>query len=800
MTTVGQVNYPEQAHVQDEVSSPTFPASIPPPVPNNADAVKGGAPPKIDGPFKMSSAEDTPSMENKASEKGESTINPKDWLDRKERKQVLKNHAKQLKKEVDELSEAEKNEALEKRAKELKGQRDQLYSQGQNNRLDHGFETGKAIPDQVRKLYRGAYPLVRKWWTGAKPSAAHKESIEKINKQISAHNERHNRKVKDLFAEDVHRSLAAHPELDTRSKDPDMEKQIKDFKEAIWSKNYIQASDPDKRERARDEDHFPMSLVWDHIAGIGRALAEVQKMEQMENRNDEANRHLKKSALHLIQGSALFTKTMENVGLDSKLMIPNNVKDLFDRLADYYEGDKSKLYEVMDTLRDPTKEQGRVWQEAESDLREFFSLTAPDKVLTDEESTKMGSIIQKVQGKNDELMTINKSLDLLEADHMFPLNEIFWLGNTIVSKQFDTPDARRHIQGLIKAQLITRGQKELANTLFPKIRVEIDNKQLEDQRRRLLMAIEEDYDMANENGGTASAEFSAPTISNNSTASAGLSAPSMSNNSTALAGFSAPSMPNNSTTSTTAHSVEHESLFYDEDDGTMEVLSYEDGKTEYGALEAVRPTTSANASYARFILNAGTEKRPFYRVVRGSDLGPGAQALQELKGTPPKFDCAARKKASRSVSKSTIKLIGPCVELPSAANDGKRKRRPDLYVRVQYHTDKLNNPLADQHEFPDTEWLSRTEFQQLVGKKYAEDKEKVMLARYRQRTLYFEDCKRKKLHPDTQKRLSNEDARNSPWLFPDDCRTIQVIFKEADEEMDMSGVMVDGEQGNVDEL
>jgi hypothetical protein len=232
------------------------------------------------------------------------------------------------------------------------------------------------------------------------------------------------------------------------------------------------------------------------------------------------------------------------------------------------------------------------------------------------------------------------------------------------------------------------------------------------------------------------------------------------------------------------------------------MLLYTDGKTEYGMLEAVRPTGSVNPSYARFILNAGTEKRPYFRVVRGSDFGPGgAETLHEMGDKHTKFNIFARKKASRDIGRTTVKVIGPYVELPRAPGyapkldkEGKSKdRQQDFYVRVQYHTDSKNNPLANVPEFPNTEWLNRPEFMQLVGTKYGTTQDKIMRPKFRKRRAFFEECIKTGKNPETLQPLSEQDKLDYPWLLGDGyVRKASQASKDDDEE-DMTGVHVDGD-------
>ena len=65
-----------------------------------------------------------------------------------------------------------------------------------------------------------------------------------------------------------------------------------------------------------------------------------------------------------------------------------------------------------------------------------------------------------------------------------------------------------------------------------------------------------------------------------------------------------------------------------------------------------------------------------------------------------------------------------------------------------------------------TEWPTRTEFYSLMGRKHAQNRYMEGLERsYRRRTDYFESCRKLGIHPETKQPLTEEDQKDSPWLF-----------------------------------
>jgi hypothetical protein len=199
------------------------------------------------------------------------------------------------------------------------------------------------------------------------------------------------------------------------------------------------------------------------------------------------------------------------------------------------------------------------------------------------------------------------------------------------------------------------------------------------------------------------------------------------------------------------------------DNDRVEPFAYGNGETEYGPLVATRASISDNPRFHRFIINAGIgeEKWEYFRVIKGSDLGPGgAESMPQDKVI--NFNIKERKKGLKN---NPLIGIGPCVVMPRAegyvSRAGAKQRQPDTYVRVAYKG------------ITQADWLSKTEFIQLAGKKYAEKHLAIMIPAYYKRQQYFEACKAQRRHPKTKLPLTSEDFESHPWLFPDDERMIK---------------------------
>ncbi|KAF1940461.1 hypothetical protein EJ02DRAFT_494717 [Clathrospora elynae] len=197
-------------------------------------------------------------------------------------------------------------------------------------------------------------------------------------------------------------------------------------------------------------------------------------------------------------------------------------------------------------------------------------------------------------------------------------------------------------------------------------------------------------------------------------------------------------------------------------DDVIEMFEYQNGVTEFGPMVAIRPCRTDNLRFTRFIVNAGTTDRPHHKIIKGTELCPGgAEALSKEKNKETNFNYRTRKELMRNTP-GYLKTVGPCAVMPRpegyAPRSGSKPRRPDTYIRVMY---------KDRQE----EWLTRTEYVQLVGQSCAERHLKALVAKYQTRSNYMDECKKATLHPGTGLPLTQKDREEAPWLFPDEHKT-----------------------------
>jgi hypothetical protein len=147
------------------------------------------------------------------------------------------------------------------------------------------------------------------------------------------------------------------------------------------------------------------------------------------------------------------------------------------------------------------------------------------------------------------------------------------------------------------------------------------------------------------------------------------------------------------------------------ENNVIEMCDYSDGITEFGPIVGVRPCLSDNPRFNRCIVNTGTEDFPHHKILKGSDLCPGgAEVLSEQTELHTVFNLREKRQKMKTIP-GFIRSVGPCTEMPRsdsyAPRPGAKARKLDAYVNVKYKT---------RHD----DWLSRSEYSQLVGAKCAD--------------------------------------------------------------------------------
>ena len=174
----------------------------------------------------------------------------------------------------------------------------------------------------------------------------------------------------------------------------------------------------------------------------------------------------------------------------------------------------------------------------------------------------------------------------------------------------------------------------------------------------------------------------------------------------------------------------------------------------------------------RVIVNAGTITHPLYETHPGSAIVQGFS--KRLKDDD--LGCiraAASTQLHRGLKEGDVQSIRNYVQVKQS-NPQKRKNSP-----VRYFLVKLKS-------VSHTMWLTASELKQIVGAAAFDRKWWPQVKREKDRVQKFADrFKELRLHPDTGLKLTPEDKRDSPWLFPDDDLTEPAAYDDAsDMELD----------------
>ncbi|KAF2650676.1 hypothetical protein K491DRAFT_720538 [Lophiostoma macrostomum CBS 122681] len=717
--------------------------------------------------------------------------------------------------------------------------------------------TSIELPDEVRKLHRELAPLVRQWWKAGAVPKSHENSFKKTNeriektchglakkefdqavkeelvKQVKAGkiNAKDERLKKEFVLDFWVAGSETHEKkrvLDLNGKDKNCEPSILSQLHKEWKKkqSFFYFEEPAQQGRAvpqpwvlrwktyAEKFQFPQSQIEGQIISLGLAVKNIEKLKEdidnlqvkdvtsevgekkVKNKShEELQKELSRARKSVIEGALVFTELLNSRQLELKLIIPDRYKVLFAELVNESEETKKTHKEFLATLTNPLKEQEEIWAAARPELQQFFE----QAIVPEGDLSKMRQILEWTTQQNKQLVSVNKEVGIVPYNYEFPVSDMQALCR--FKEKSANDDVQKRLQK-IKALMGVWWKEEDLATVFPSQvgDVRLADEKLLEQQRKLLQITQGDE---------------SPSSSSSSSPSA---APSPSNQTNAKPQQASQSSGGLFVSEDSTASADPEYVYMSDfsafnlDDDTITMMQYDDGRTEHGKLEATRPCRTGNVRFSRFIVNAGTEKAPFYKVIKGADLGPGGAETFHEEGWQhlyTRFDLTARKQAMKTVGGCTIKALGPCVEMPRESSTRLTKSgkpyRQDLYVKVEYHKDEAKNPHAES--LPTVEWLTRTELGQLVGKKYAEAQEKIMMEKYKRRQWYFDECKMRELHPETKKPLSTSDFEQYPWLFPDDASVPKGteinagVEVDSEGDHDMAGVNADGaKEGDKTEL
>ncbi|EMD95275.1 hypothetical protein COCC4DRAFT_43964 [Bipolaris maydis ATCC 48331] len=516
--------------------------------------------------------------------------------------------------------------------------------------------------------------------------------------------------------------------------------------ESIVKENYSDAGDIDREKKKLFQEYkFPVETLHGLISTAAAALSTVQKMETNGTKEDKES--LNEEQNSLVKGVAVITETLKKYQIPAQCVVTNLALEMFDTIVNKSEATRAQYAETLSELNKPTAEQEEAWTVAIPHMEKALQLMRKDDHTSDGEK-QLQTQIRFIESKNKVLETHNEELEIKTTTNSLPI--------ALLQR--------------MQQQWIDGQERELAENWTNLTKTLATQTLAKDLHQKLLTQGEDKMKEEKSPSPPSPPERSVADSSEGGSLSAGVSETSKSSSGPAR---TKPKKP-----------VEKDYLSMQLSElDVITMPDYSDGKTEFGKLVAVRPCQTGNPRFSRFILHAGTENLEHYRVVRGSDLGPGgAETLEsyEPERTHQAFNLRNRKS---EMKENKIAAIGPCVVMSRGENykPGPKSRRPDAYVKVEY---------ADKT----VDWVTRTEFIQLTGKKFADRTLVTLESKYKEKARYLEAHRQARMHPDTKKPLQPEDQQDKPWLFPDDDLLVgKVTGSEDDKEdadMGLNGIQI----------
>ncbi|KAF1923279.1 uncharacterized protein M421DRAFT_75706 [Didymella exigua CBS 183.55] len=437
--------------------------------------------------------------------------------------------------------------------------------------------------------------------------------------------------------------------------------------------------------------------------------------------------------IKLLNGVAVFQEKLKEWNIPLQSILSPYAQQTFNDIVNSSEESKQRWKSVVDELNKPTKDQEEVWELAGPGIREIFKTYYESDVVNEANIQKVDSTFNELVQYHERMEASNIEKLIPETQNALPMNILFEM----------VKEWKAH-----NKENIEDGAAALSKALIP-----------QPLAKNLMLGTEKEDQLivakllGSPQSPTVQEQSNSPLLFTSNQASKGKSKAAN------------PPLSSTSTGSKTSRSTPEslQSLRQElADDDVIEMFEYQNGVTEFGPVVAIRPCQTDNLRFTRFI------------IIKGTELCPGgAEALSD-KNKETNFNCRERKQRMKSTP-GYLKTIGPCAVMPRsegyAPRSGSKPRRPDTYIRVMYKDDK-------------EEWLTRTEYVQLVGQSCAERHLKALVAKYETRSKYMDGCKKAGRHPGTGLSLTQKDREEAAWLFPDVHSIKMASGKDADDDAD----------------
>ncbi|KAI2483748.1 hypothetical protein Ptr902_06065 [Pyrenophora tritici-repentis] len=641
-------------------------------------------------------------------------------------------------------------------------------------------------PQEVEKIWRSLYPILKTWWKegGKEIPKSHMRSIDAAQSKIKKYCETLINTPEQVEATHrYHREWpleekkirSANAGVSDEQLEPILTKAERNFRQTIGMKDYSK----DGEDTLADLQHkygFPYELLYGQIHTMGKELTTVKeltkdkflktKIEDLEEalRNTSSRKQVQrlekklattrklreendKKTTAFLRGVLLFMESLSDLGITPTSVISSTAMREFNLFLQSSDQHQELYQKLSQELEKPTLEQVESWELVANPVYELVeTMRNRDGMITDEQIKTAKGQMRLVKTQNYKLQLVNENSGFDADMNSVPVSILNDMMDQWQAGNSDTVDA--NLERLLDQLRTKEPAKDVLKSLETRI-APANSARLE---------------------ATANPKRSEAILHPKTPIASGVpKVPEMAGSGNSTRSVSTPPIPSRDVMEKDLLDMDIDSMSLDND--RIKSFTYDNGETEFGTLVATRASLSENPRFHRFIVNAGVgeEKWEFFQVIRGSDLGPGgAESMPEDKEI--KFDLRDRKK---NLKAHPLCEVGPCVVMSRAegyvCRAGTKPRQPDTYIRVTY----TGLDTAD--------WLSKTEFIQLAGKRYAERKLASLVPAYYQREKYFAACKAQKRHPKTKMPLTAEDLENSPWLFPEEDR-LSYSYGEVDEE------------------
>lgn len=625
--------------------------------------------------------------------------------------------------------------------------------QGRIDAAEARNTTPKPRPQAIEKHWKAMYPLVKTWWrlTAYRLPVSHRQRVDKIQQSIIAD-------CKKIAAEETNTAEGVAALADLR-KELDHGNQLKDpesqASEAAITREAQQLLVDRISNRMMKMHRFPDVEIYSQMASMTRAIADLDfHKSQVEDADDGEARTVSEQALNkemdkLLAGFAVFAEKLKGLNIPIQSIISSYASETFNSIVNGSPEAKKRFQAITTELNKPTKDQENVWTEAALGIHDVVKDVLNNEMISEAATERVDAMLLSLRAQDAHLQQSNTKNKLDMTTNCLPLS----LLNEMVSQWKNGNQQTAEEEGT--ALMVQLQSQPLATTLV--------NSLIADDRSMIERLLPPNAPSLRPIEASAAPLFVPQTRAAPQVPLFVTPAPSVAQG-RALATPGAATVPSREATTneTVLERLQALRASLANTKDSREMPDYRDGVTEFGHHVATRPSSTDNVRYSRFVVNAGTIEHPYYRMVQGSELSPGgAEKLSRNTEKETFFDLRQMRRAMDKAAEADelyIKKAGPCIQIPRAdgyqPKPGKKQRREDSYIRVEYVTNEVH-------------FLSRTQYTSLVGANTCKVDFGIFIPRFLEATAYRNACRQANLHPDTLEPLTEQDRKVTPWFFSD---------------------------------